>query len=170
MEIVNFNVSSRQYICAGDLRALDCLQRVLDLLSATYTSDLEQLETLICQQSIIYKEVQASTLRLRRGRATVPLAGIDVPFHSSQLKPMIEPFRRILSTIIDLRGAINPAQLVGRYVPNLTGKPFSLDPFYIKAILARTGSTHLRHILDHWESEWGSRIRRERALLSGIGQ
>ncbi|CAI7663228.1 unnamed protein product [Penicillium pancosmium] len=170
VEIVNFNVFSRQYICAGDLRALDCLQHVLDALSIKYTSDLDALETLIRQQSIDYKEVQASTLQLRRGRATVPLAGIDVPFHSSQLKPMIEPFRRILSTILDIRGAINPTQLVGRYVPNLTGTPFSLDPSYIKAILARTGSTHLRHILDHWESEWGSRIRRERALFSGIGQ
>ena len=29
LEIVNFNISNRQYVCTGDLRALDCLTEIL---------------------------------------------------------------------------------------------------------------------------------------------
>ncbi|KAI0130232.1 acyl transferase domain-containing protein [Xylariales sp. AK1849] len=170
IEIVNFNVRNSQYVCAGDLRALDCLQRVLDTLNAVGDSlpttpyKIESLSTVILEKASLCDGIAAPTVELRRGRATVPLAGLHVPFHSSQLRPMMEPFRKVLvETFEDSR--MNPAELIGKYIPNLTGKPFAVDRQYFEEVLERTGSNRIREILDHWEDYWGPRIKAESEML-----
>jgi hypothetical protein len=38
----------------------------------------------------------AASIQQTRGSATIPLTGIDVPFHSSILRPWMPAFRRVL--------------------------------------------------------------------------
>jgi fatty acid synthase subunit beta len=165
IEIVNYNVRNSQYVCAGDLRALDCLQRVLDdmkaadkIRQAPYTE--ETLTVAILEKARSYEGVATPTIELRRGRATVPLAGLHVPFHSSKLRPMMEPFRKLLAEILD-QGKVTPGQLIGKYVPNLTGKTFAIDRQYFEEVFKRTGSERLRDVLERWEDYWEPRIKAE---------
>lgn len=64
-------------------------------------------------------------LAARIGAAAVRvLPGIDVPFHSSRLAPAVEPLRAELERLV---AAVDHRRLVGRWVPNVTGRPFALD-------------------------------------------
>jgi fatty acid synthase len=64
-------------------------------------------------------------LAARLGAAAVRvLDGIDVPFHSSVLAPVVDRYRTHLDRLI---GEID-VQLLRRWVPNLTGQPFALGP------------------------------------------
>ncbi|MFT4036354.1 MAG: DUF1729 domain-containing protein, partial [Patulibacter sp.] len=60
------------------------------------------------------------------------LDGIDVPFHSSVLRPAASELLAILDAEI---GAIDRSLIVGRWVPNLTGRPFALDDASASAIV-----------------------------------
>lgn len=66
---------------------------------------------------------------LKRGFATIPLKGVDVPFHSSYLQVGVDALRRCFLENIDSRD-IDARQLIGRYIPNLTGKPFEISESY----------------------------------------
>lgn len=166
LEIVNFNVRGQQYVCAGDLRALDCLQRVVDELKSTANPSPSSLPALIARHAQAYAHVAASTIELKRGAATVPLPGVDVPFHSSWLVPRMQPFRQVLLDNLE-RGRIDPRRLVGKYVPNVTGEPFALSREYFKKVLARTGSAQVREVVDRWDEHWGPRVRGERMGVVG---
>src|ERR1700744_3381133 len=56
---------------------------------------------------------------LQRGFATIPLKGIDVPFHSPFLRSGVKPFRSFLLKKIS-KTSIDPSKLVGKYIPNVT--------------------------------------------------
>lgn len=158
IEIVNFNVRGSQYVCAGDLRALDCLQHILDGDMLEMAQMPEVLEAAILKQAQCYHGVAAYDITLHRGRATVPLQGVDVPFHSSQLQPMMEPFRTIMANILD-KGGVKPTQLIGKYIPNLTGKPFG---GYFEQVFERTGSHRVGQVLEQWDQYWVPRLNEER--------
>lgn len=81
-----------------------------------------------------------------RGAATIPLSGIDVPFHSSFLKPGVDAFREYLYSKLRSEDMV-PERMVGRYVPNLTARPFSLDAEYIARVLSLTKSPVLEKLL-----------------------
>lgn len=98
------------------------------------------LQTLI--SSIIDKSPAASSIKLaglERGVATIPLPGIDVPFHSSYLKAGVSSFRRHLYDAIP-QTAVDLDRLVGKYVPNLTATPFEISRPYFESVLELTGS------------------------------
>ena len=59
-------------------------------------------------------------------RAFILVPGIDVPFHSPVLRDGVPEFRRKLEEL--LPAAIDPAILVGRYIPNLVPRPFIARP------------------------------------------
>ena len=114
----------QQYVCAGELVALQTLTNVLNYLKIQKI-DFEKvcpmefitflLTLLLCQLAqqlslekvkemladIVKscndkaKEQQASEgyIKLERGFATIPLPGIDVPFHSRYLWAGVMPFR-----------------------------------------------------------------------------
>ena len=64
-----------------------------------------------------------AALEPRLGKRTVRvLPGIDVPFHSSVLSPAVDEFRAHLQAV-----TIDAERLVGRWVPNLVGRPFTPD-------------------------------------------
>lgn len=123
LEVVNFNVSNQQYVCAGDLRALECLGNVLNYLKQE-NIDLQHYKTEealakvkrhlteIVRSSIAVVEQQLGRIELKRGHATIPLRGIDVPFHSSFLRSGVKPFRNFLLKKIP-KSAVDPARLVG---------------------------------------------------------
>ncbi|KAI8318418.1 fatty acid synthase beta subunit, partial [Martensiomyces pterosporus] len=87
---------------------------------------------------------------LKRGRATVPLAGIDVPFHSTQLAPGVEPFREYLLSKIDPSSA-DYSTLHNHYIPNLTGLPFEVSQDYFKLVHNLTESPAIGKHLQKWD-------------------
>ncbi|KAJ2816005.1 fatty acid synthase alpha subunit Lsd1, partial [Coemansia furcata] len=84
-----------------------------------------------------------------RGRATIPLPGIDVPFHSRQLLSGVEEFRAILREQIQA-GNIDYSTLCLRYIPNLTAVPFEVSREYFELIHSITKSPVAARVLDIW--------------------
>jgi fatty acid synthase subunit beta len=84
---------------------------------------------------------------LQRGVATIPLAGIDVPFHSTHLRPGVQMFRNFLMENITA-DRIQAEKLVGRYLPNLIAKPFEISKDYVAEVYELTGSSELKNILE----------------------
>jgi fatty acid synthase subunit beta, fungi type len=86
-------------------------------------------------------------INLSRGQATIPLQGIDVPFHSSHLRPGVAEWREFLLRRIRVEN-VRPDDLLGKFVPNLMGRPFSLEREYIAEAKKLTGSDILQRRLD----------------------
>jgi fatty acid synthase subunit beta len=162
LEIVNLNVQNQQYVCAGDLRALDCLTNVLNYLKA------QKIDIQALMQKLEFDEVKAQLvgiikecakttdakpkpIELERGFATIPLRGIDVPFHSTFLRSGVKPFRSFLLKKIN-KTSIDPGKLVGKYIPNVTAKPFQITKEYFEDVYKLTNSPRIRDVLSNWES------------------
>lgn len=79
--------------------------------------------------------------------------GIDVPFHSSFLLPNLPAFREVLLQNIK-REAIDPKKLVGKYVPNVTARPFETSKESFEHAYRITKSDRLKVVLDNWESRY----------------
>ncbi|KAI2633682.1 beta subunit of fatty acid synthase [Hypomontagnella submonticulosa] len=162
LEIVNYNIANMQYVCAGDLRALDTLTGVLNFMKAQKV-DINQLRQDLSIEEVkghlvdIIKGSAQKTLakprplELERGFATIPLKGIDVPFHSTFLRSGVKPFRNILLKKIN-KTSIDPAKLVGKYIPNVTARPFELTKEYFQNVYDLTGSPKIAQILQDWDS------------------
>ena len=165
IEIVNLNVRGKQYVCAGDLRALDLLQRICDDLKTNeYANPEEKFVDLVTLHTGVSSNVPAAQVRLSRGLATIPLTGIDVPFHSSYLRPRMEAFRSLLEDCLD-GNTMTPEKLIGRYIPNVTGTPFKIDRAYFEEVLDITKSERIEKVVRDWES-WASKIDQERSLMT----
>ncbi|CCF56008.1 hypothetical protein KAFR_0A05730 [Kazachstania africana CBS 2517] len=161
LEIVNYNVEGQQYVAAGDLRALDTLTNVLnfikmqkiDIVKLQESMPLEEVEAHLFE---IVDEVSKSSLakgqpiELERGFACIPLRGISVPFHSSYLRNGVKPFKNFIKKNI-LKENVKTNRLVGKYIPNLTAKPFQITKEYFQGVYDLTGSEKIKSILDNWE-------------------
>ncbi|KAF7546585.1 hypothetical protein G7Z17_g8332 [Cylindrodendrum hubeiense] len=159
LEIVNYNIANMQYVCAGDLRALDTLAGVTNFLKVQKVdfeemkSNLEEakghLSEIIrgCAEKTLSKPVP---IELERGFATIPLRGIDVPFHSTFLRSGVKPFRSFLLKKIN-KTSIDPSKLVGKYIPNVTAKPFALTKEYFEDVYKLTNSPKIGAVLANWE-------------------
>ena len=77
--------------------------------------------------------------------AYIQVPGIDVPFHSRVLRRGVDEFRRSLQECMP--SEISPSQLVGKYVPNLLPKPFSISEDYVEEVFGLTTSPILGHVL-----------------------
>ncbi|AAS52769.2 AER085Cp [Eremothecium gossypii ATCC 10895] len=162
VEIVNYNVEDQQYVAAGDLRALDTLTNVLnfvklqkiDLVKLQATMPLEQVEEHLDE---IITEISKKSLskpqpiELERGFACIPLRGISVPFHSSYLRNGVKPFKNFLKKNI-IKENVKVDRLIGKYIPNLTAKPFAITKEYFEDVYKLTGSEKIKAVLDNWES------------------
>lgn len=160
LEVVNYNIEGQQYVCAGhvsstlflvfsrrkltgfELKTLWILGQVCDRMVSTRSCDFTEplSNALDVLTGLSYP------IELRRGQATVPLSGVNVPFHSSFLRPGIDMYRKYIADVIKPEN-IQPEKLVGRYIPNLTGKPFTLEKSYAQEVADMTGSETLRQIL-----------------------
>jgi fatty acid synthase len=98
------------------------------------------------------------------GRAPFLLVpGIDVPFHSRALADGVAEFRSHLDA--ELPAEIDPALLVGRYVPNLHPEPFRLDRDYAEAVSAVCGGRACADLLAGWDALAARPARLARELL-----
>ena len=95
-------------------------------------------------------EAKPKPIDLQRGFATIPLKGIDVPFHSTFLRSGVKPFRSFLLKKIN-KTSIDPSKLVGKYVPNVTAKPFAITREYFEEVYKLTNSPRIGHVLANWE-------------------
>ncbi|MCJ1280003.1 beta subunit of fatty acid synthetase [Puttea exsequens] len=153
LEIVNFNVQQRQYVCAGHLRALYTMTQVLNTLARgtnTNVPDEKVLLELVQEQAEAAFEL-AEPIELEQGIATTPLRGIDVPFHSTYLRSGIPAYRQYLETKI-LEENIDVDRLA-TFIPNVMAKPFSIEKEYVEEAARVTESGSLREILDNWDDE-----------------
>lgn len=159
LEIVNYNIANMQYVCAGDLRALDTLAGVTNFLKMQKI-DIEEMRSNIeeakdalreiirgCAEATLKKPVP---IELERGFATIPLRGIDVPFHSTFLRSGVKPFRSFLLKKIN-KTTIDPSKLVGKYIPNVTAKPFALTKEYFEDVYKLTNSPKIGAVLANWD-------------------
>lgn len=161
LEVVNLNIQNMQYVCAGDLRALDCLTGVTNYLKVQkidirHLMDTLSMEEMKAKLVAIIKECAEQTetkpkpLELQRGFATIPLRGIDVPFHSTFLRSGVKPFRSFLLKKIN-KTSIDPAKLIGKYVPNVTARPFEITKEYFEDVYRLTNSPRIGNILANWD-------------------
>ncbi len=161
LEIVNYNVSNMQYVCAGDLRALDCLTGVTNFLKAQKVDINSLMETLsiddvkahlveIIKECAKQSEAKPKPIELERGFATIPLKGIDVPFHSTFLRSGVKPFRSFLLKKIN-KTTIDPSKLIGKYIPNVTAKPFDISKEYFEEVYRLTNSPRIGNVLANWD-------------------
>lgn len=159
LEIVNYNIANMQYVCAGDLRALDTLAGVTNFLKKQRI-DIEEMRSNIEEAKGALREIirgcaeatlkKAQPLELERGFATIPLRGIDVPFHSTFLRSGVKPFRSFLLKKIN-KTTIDPSKLVGKYIPNVTAKPFALTREYFEDVYKLTNSPKIGAVLANWD-------------------
>lgn len=128
----------------------------------------EALEAIVTEaHSTATAEAEKGRIEPKRGKATIPLPGIDVPFHSSVLRGGVSEFRAYLSKRV---GAIKPRTLVGKYIPNLVAKPFQLTKDYTELVYEATrgGSTRLAKILKNWERDGWATSEREQELCRAL--
>lgn len=162
LEIVNYNVENQQYVTAGDLRALDTLTNVLNVIKLNKINIVKlqasmSIEEVLAHLKEIIDEVAAKSVAkeqpidLQRGFAVIPLKGISVPFHSSYLMSGVKPFQRFLCKKIP-QSSVKPQDLIGRYIPNLTAKPFEITKEYFQNVYDLTKSEKIKEIIDNWES------------------
>jgi len=166
IEIVNYNVDNWQYVVSGDLISLQVLTLVLNYLKA------EKIDLTVLLNTLSVEEVQKQVIemittafekakdqkkrhgfiKLERGAASIPLRGIDVPFHSSFLLRGVAPFRQYLMSKFD-PNLIDVNRLIGNYIPNLTAEPFSLKKEFIENIYAKTNSSRIKNVLKGWTDD-----------------
>ncbi|KAF9267936.1 fatty acid synthase [Marasmius fiardii PR-910] len=176
LEIVNYNVEGQQYVCAGELVALQALTNVLnylkvkkvDIAKLTETFSVEKVKEMLgdivkeCHHRAVELQKEEGYIKLERGFATIPLPGIDVPFHSRYLWAGVMPFRTYLSKKIN-PAHLNPDVLIGKYIPNLIAKPFEVTREYAQIIYDQTSSPRLDKVLKKWDQDqWGSDEQRQR--------
>merc|ERR1719157_305401 len=97
LQIVNYNVDPSQLVVAGDLTSLTALMHACNKLKSTKE---EPVMGNIVSEAVdqARKDLAGSSgyLQLKRGGATIPLEGIDVPFHSRFLPSGVSFFRSVL--------------------------------------------------------------------------
>ena len=126
LQIVNYNLRGSQYAIAGTVRGLQALE----------------------------EEIEERREAVGGKRAFIQVPGIDVPFHSDVLRVGVDEFRRALDRILPWDK--DPAILVGRYIPNLVPRLFSLDRDFIQEIRDLVPAEPLDEILadyDTWIAE-----------------
>ncbi|NUS91979.1 MAG: DUF1729 domain-containing protein, partial [Nocardia sp.] len=126
LEVVNLNLRGSQYAIAGTV------------------AGLEALET----------EIERRREEFGGKRAFILVPGIDVPFHSTVLRKGVPEFRGKLEQL--LPEELQPEVLVGRYIPNLVPKPFSLDREFVAEIADLVPSEPLAAVLADFDS-WSQR-------------
>ncbi len=122
LEIVNFNLRGSQYAIAGTVRGLEALE----------------------------EEVERRRELTGGKRSFILVPGIDVPFHSRVLRVGVAEFRRSLDRVMP-RGK-NPDLIIGRYIPNLVPRPFTLDRDFIQEIRDLVPAEPLDEILADYDT------------------
>lgn len=174
LEIVNYNVENWQYVAAGTLYCLDILRSSLDQINAV-KEDLalvslaempNRLEDLVLKAISMTESKKGPLQYSLKGVATIPLAGIDVPFHSKFLLGGVNSFRKTLEDKIAL-DTVDPNMVDDLFIPNLTGIPFVTSLEYAEKVLQFCDSHNLKEILAN-RGKWDLTIAETRQSLARI--
>ena len=142
LQIVNFNLRGSQYAIAGTVRGLEALE--------------EEVER--------RREISGGK------RSFILVPGIDVPFHSSVLRVGVADFRRSLERVMPRDK--DPDLIIGKYIPNLVPRPFTLDRDFIQEIRDLVPAEPLDEILadyDTWRNEKPRELCRKIVIeLAGV--
>ena len=111
--------------------------------------DVKEKLVEIVQECAKQTEAKPKPVELQRGLTTIPLMGIDVPFHSTFLRSGVKPLRPFLMKIV--KSSIDPSKLVGKYIPKVTAKPFQLTKEYFKDVYKLTNSPRIGQALANWD-------------------
>ena len=135
LQIVNYNLAGVQYAVAGTVAGLEAL-----------AADAR------------------ARAKARGGKNPFMLVpGIDVPFHSSVLRPGVDEFRSRLDALVP--ADIDIDRMVGLYVPNLVARPFELTQDFARSILEVVPSAQVEAILANWDAWIAQPVALGRALL-----
>lgn len=126
LEIVNLNLRGSQYAIAGTVTGLAALEKEIELRREAFGG--------------------------RRAFVLVP--GIDVPFHSTVLRGGVDDFRHRLEELLPTD--IDPSTLIGRYIPNLVPRLFTLEREFVQEIADLVPSKPLQKVLGSFDS-WAGR-------------
>ncbi|KAK4234872.1 acyl transferase domain-containing protein [Achaetomium macrosporum] len=156
LEVVNYNILGQQYVCAGHYRSLWLLSQLSNALSShphPHALPPSHLRTII--QDLLstpaYVNLSNTDPALsERGKATVPLAGIDIPFHSAALRSHIDDYRSWLARHVRVED-VKPAELVGRWIPNVVGEVFGVGRGFVERVAQVTESEVLRGLLEEMD-------------------
>jgi len=180
LQIVNYNVEDWQYVCTGHRTALRALALACDAIHADPGAAMASPEGVVIAAVKQARVEEARALArgdqapLGRGRATIPLPGIDVPFHSRFLVTGVPAFRTCLARAITQEGTARVLpSVIHRYVPNLVAMPFELSPRFVAVVYAVTNSPLLAEAaaaveegnLEAWNRAVGDRVTLARSLL-----
>ncbi len=130
LEAVNHNVRGRLYSVTGDKKALARLEKELASMAEARKVDKEEAK-----------------------KAYRQIPGIDVPFHSTVLRPGVDAFRQKLNSVFP--AVIHPELLAGLYIPNLVARPFDLTREFVELVVSKSDSPVLKDVLDHW-GDWST--------------
>lgn len=128
------------------IRSLWVMGQVCDNLSLATSNTSDTMDECI-RQNIANSQKVTSHENLARGIATIPLSGVDIPFHSQMLRGHIDDYRQYLRRHLRVAD-IKADELVGRWVPNVVGKPFTLEISYIRLVQQVTQSRALQGLLE----------------------
>lgn len=134
LEIVNFNLRGSQYAIAGTVRGLEAVE-----------AEIERR-----------RELSGGK------RSFIFVPGIDVPFHSRVLRVGVADFRRALERLMPRDK--DPDIIIGRYIPNLVPRPFTLDRDFVQEIRDLVPAEPLDEILadyDTWRRERPAELARK---------
>jgi fatty acid synthase subunit beta len=147
LEVVNHSITELQYVCAGTRHALSLFTDVLAAVSRSVdiTNALNACEEQFESSATNVTEF----VELRRTHFSTPLRGVDVPFHSSFLRPGIEAYRDFLLANLT-KDSVKPEKLIGRWIPNVTGHAFRVTKEDFKEVQRLSNSDILRGVLERW--------------------
>ncbi|KAJ2160631.1 fatty acid synthase alpha subunit Lsd1 [Coemansia sp. RSA 552] len=149
LQVVNYNVQGQQYVVSGTLASLEVLCLVLDGFAVDGVPSTDNIAPYIKQAACTVLESPAR-ISPTRGTATIPLHGIDVPFHSQLLLGGVDALRKTLrAKLAPSRGTPLDA-LSGRYIPNLTAMPFKVTKEYFQLVFDATQSPVVGEVLRSW--------------------
>jgi malonyl CoA-acyl carrier protein transacylase len=148
-------VYNSQYVIAGGLVGLEALKLALDAIKKLGRKpEGADLANIVLKSAADAKKKADATsdgwIRLDRGQATIPLTGLDTPFHSRKLMPGVPAFRAVLVNTFS-RFPVRASELVGRYIPNVLGTTFSLRKEYLQSIFQATDSEIVKQALADYE-------------------
>ncbi|KAJ2524354.1 fatty acid synthase alpha subunit Lsd1, partial [Coemansia sp. RSA 2049] len=152
LEIANHNIRGQQYVVSGAMLPLAALRLVLDAIAAEPAETLSIADTVTrvlgsSEYAALARGSQTLGSAALRGAAIVPLSGIDVPFHSSQLLPCVPRLRALLQSYVKPAN-VDIGALQRHYVPNLTAQPFEVSREYAVIVHELTQSPVLRESID----------------------
>lgn len=131
------------------LRALWLLGKVCDSFGSPAQPSVSTAEELDNAITRFLPGMQSLTvpIELQRGKATIPLSGVNVPFHSSYLHGGIDTYRDYLLEHFGKEN-VKLERLVGKFVPNVTAKPFDTSRAYVEDAAKVTGSERLMQLVE----------------------